>query len=262
MVATKRDSLCMQILREKYKIKHDWLRFNPPRSASPIWKAIEQAKSIIVKGACYLIGDGSSIDVWQDPWVPWYHGFIPKPRDENSTQLSIKVSHLIDHDLHCWKASIINNLFNSTSAKAILSISIPSRHTPDKLIWVLDSKGLFSVKSAHQVLNPPTEALSRSTVNWKKLWNLKAPERTKMFLWRLSVNALPTRANIAKQLDMPKVNCLFYTSSIETPMHLFLTCPKAKTLWFATCWGFKSEEAQASTHEEIVNLTHLPIEVS
>ena len=138
MVATKRDSLCMQILREKYKIKHDWLRFDPPRSASPIWKAIEQAKSIIVKGACYLIGDGSSIDVWQDPWVPWYHGFIPKPRDENSTQLSIKVSHLIYHDLHCWKASIINNLFNSTSAKAILSISIPSRHTPDKLIWVLD----------------------------------------------------------------------------------------------------------------------------
>lgn len=149
MVATKRDSLCMQILRAKYKIKHDWLRFNPPRLASPIWKAIKQAKSIIIKGACYLIGDGSSIDVWQDPWVPWYQGFIPKPRDENSTQLSMKVSHLIDHDFHCWKASIINNLFDSASAKAILSISIPSRHIPDKLIWVLDSKGLFLVKSVH-----------------------------------------------------------------------------------------------------------------
>lgn len=198
MVATKRDSLCMQILRAKYKIKHYWLWFNPPRSASPIWKAIKQAKSIIIKGACYLIGDGSSIDVWPNPWVPWYQGFIPKPRDENSTQLSIKVSHLIDHDLHYWKASIINNLFDSASAKAILSISIPSRHIPDKLIWVLDSKGLFLVKSVHQVLNLLTEALSTSAVNWKKLWNLQAPERTKMFFWRLSVNALPTRENIVK----------------------------------------------------------------
>ena len=149
MVATKRYSLCMQILRVKYKIKHDWLRYDPSRSTSPIRKAIEQAKSIIVKGACYLIGDGSSINVWHDPLVPWYHGFIPKPRDENSTQLSIKVSHLIDHDLHCWKAPIINNLFDFASAKAILSISIPSRHTLDKLIWVLDLKGLFSVKSTH-----------------------------------------------------------------------------------------------------------------
>jgi len=98
-----------------------------------------------------------------------------------------------------------------------------------------------------EVLNPHTEALSPPAVNWKKLWNLKALERTRMFLWRLSVNALSTKENIAKQLDMPEVNCLFYSTSVETPMHLFLTCPVAKALWFAVCWGYKSEEALAST---------------
>ncbi|KAK9983965.1 hypothetical protein SO802_033490 [Lithocarpus litseifolius] len=35
---------------------------------------------------------------------------------------------------------------------------------------------------------------------------------------------------------------------------MFLTCPVAKALWFALCWGFKLEEAQASTPKEIVNL--------
>ena len=66
-VASKRDSLCIEILRSKYKVRQDWHHKPPPKSASPIWRAIEGAKSIIVKGACYLMGDGASVDIWQDP---------------------------------------------------------------------------------------------------------------------------------------------------------------------------------------------------
>ena len=67
LVASKRDSLRMEILRSKYKVRQDWLHKPPPKSTSPIWRAIEGAKSIIVKGACYLMGDGASVDIWQDP---------------------------------------------------------------------------------------------------------------------------------------------------------------------------------------------------
>ena len=61
MVASKWDSLCMQILRAKYKGDHSCLRSDPPKSASPIWKAVDKAKSIVIKGACYTIGDEASI---------------------------------------------------------------------------------------------------------------------------------------------------------------------------------------------------------
>ena len=54
MVASKRDSLCMMILRAKYKVRHDWLYKEPTKAASPIWKAIEGVKNIIVGGSCYL----------------------------------------------------------------------------------------------------------------------------------------------------------------------------------------------------------------
>ena len=47
MVASKRDSLCMEILRSKYKFRNDWLFKEPPKAASSIWKAIEGVKSII-----------------------------------------------------------------------------------------------------------------------------------------------------------------------------------------------------------------------
>ncbi|XP_023926387.2 uncharacterized protein LOC112037802 [Quercus suber] len=64
MVASKRDSLCMMILRAKYKVRHDWLYKEPVKAVSPIWKAIEGVKNIIVRGSYYLIGNGADISVW------------------------------------------------------------------------------------------------------------------------------------------------------------------------------------------------------
>ena len=77
MVASKRDNICMAVVRAKYKVKYDWLYSDPPKSASPSWRAIEKAKQLIVKGACYIIGDDQSINVWSDLWVPQLQGFKP-----------------------------------------------------------------------------------------------------------------------------------------------------------------------------------------
>lgn len=112
------------ILRAKYKVKEDWLREEASKYVSPIWKAIEKARSIVIKGACYLIGDDKSVDVWCDPWVPWIQGFIPAPKYEAASQSTLKASQLIDPNLHCWKKSLIHDLFVPSSAQAILSIPI------------------------------------------------------------------------------------------------------------------------------------------
>lgn len=80
LIASKRDSLCMLLLRAKYKVRQGWLYANRPKICSPLWKAIEGTKSIIVKGTCYQLGDASSINVWTDPWVPWLQNFKPKLR--------------------------------------------------------------------------------------------------------------------------------------------------------------------------------------
>ena len=70
MIASKRDSLCMRILKTKYKVKDDWLQAEASRHASPIWKAIKKAKVVVRKGTCFLIGSGKSVDVWPNSWVP------------------------------------------------------------------------------------------------------------------------------------------------------------------------------------------------
>lgn len=116
MVASNRDSLCMKILRLKYKVKKDWLRADTLKKASPIWKAIESTKSIITKGACYMIGDGKSVDVWLDPWVPWIQGFILSPRTGSLSITPLLSSQIINHEFHYWKAPLIHELFNPQDA--------------------------------------------------------------------------------------------------------------------------------------------------
>ena len=119
-IASKRDNLCMRILRAKYKVRNDWLRKNPPKRASPVWKAIEGAKKLIAKGACYLIRDGTSMDAWIDPWIPWVQGFKPKPEDESIIKNPLMVSQQIDVGCRSWKINLLQELFNPTSVQAII----------------------------------------------------------------------------------------------------------------------------------------------
>ena len=132
MITSKRDSLCMRILRSKYKVKEDWLWAKAAKYTSPIWKAIEKARAIVSKGACYLIRDGKS---------------VPKP------QTPLKVSQLIDPDLQSWRATLILALFDPNYAKAILNIPRPSRPRLDKLLWIPNSKGCFSAKFSYKELS-------------------------------------------------------------------------------------------------------------
>ena len=134
MVASSKQSLCMEVLRSKYTVKEDWLRAEPRKSTSPTWRAIEKAKKLIEKGACFLLGDGKSINVWDDPWVPWIEGFRPKPRIDDFLQLLIKAHNLLDHTSKAWDGDIMIEIFSSKAAQAILTIPIPNTPRQDRLI--------------------------------------------------------------------------------------------------------------------------------
>ena len=254
MIAAKRDSLYMSILRAKYKISNNWLCSDPPTRASPIWRAIEQAKKVVIKGACFSIGDGTSINIWEDPWVPWIQGFIPTPRNELVSQEPMFVNQLIDSDLHCWKPNLVRELFETTSAQAILSMPLPLRPSLDKLIWIPNSKGEFSVKSAYLTTRALTPTPPVSGINWVKLWNLNVLERIKILLWKIEVNALPTRENLMQRFQIEDSSCICCKQEVETVSHLFLRCLASRPLWFSACWGLKPELITSPQPVNIVKL--------
>ena len=61
----------------------------------------------------------------------------------------------------------IHQLFNQASIVAINKLSIPVS-PPDKLIWVLNRKGEFIVKSAYQA-NMKTSSSTNGSEIWKNL---------------------------------------------------------------------------------------------
>jgi hypothetical protein len=103
MVVSNRNSICMKLVRSKYKVRGDWLFKDPVKNSSPLWRAIEKTKKLITKGACFLVGDGTSINVRKDPWIPWLQDFKARPKNDNDQQFPIMVSSLIDSNSHCWK---------------------------------------------------------------------------------------------------------------------------------------------------------------
>ena len=42
----------------------------PVKASSWAWKALKGVKSLLAKGTSRMVGNGDSILVWDDPWIP------------------------------------------------------------------------------------------------------------------------------------------------------------------------------------------------
>ncbi|KAL0012539.1 hypothetical protein SO802_007647 [Lithocarpus litseifolius] len=168
------------------------------------------------------LGDGRTIDVWTDPWVPWLEGFKPQPKVSTYTQNPLKAFQLIDQHSNFWNSNMIADLFSADSARAILAIPIPYNSKQDKLIWVLDSKGMFSVKSIYDFSFRSSSGNNQQNNLWKKLWKARLPERLKMLLWRIGVDTLPTKESRA---DIHKAKHNVISRFVELSKTFSALCP-------------------------------------
>ena len=141
---------------------------------------------MLLPGACFEVRDGKSINIWLDPWVPWIEGFKPKPKDESIPCTPLVVENLINPKNESWNQTLMQQFFDQESVEAISKITIPLRLFEDKLMWVKNSKGEFSIKSSY-FANLPSSANGLGGEFWKKkkIWKLKMHDRLKMLLWRI-----------------------------------------------------------------------------
>jgi hypothetical protein len=136
---------------------------------------------------------------------------------------------LINPITNSWKIDLLQLLFEPESIEAICKIMVPMRPTADKLIWVKDTKGRFSVKSVYQAnqessLNPNMGGL------WQRLWRSKPHERSKIFLWRIGTKALPTKEMLANKMEIQDKMCYLCGHEEESDTHLFFKCSTARAI--------------------------------
>ncbi|XP_075640489.1 uncharacterized protein LOC142612257 [Castanea sativa] len=46
-------------------------------------------KHLVAKAACFQVGNGASIRIWSDPWIPNFPGFIPTPKEGANSDLAL-----------------------------------------------------------------------------------------------------------------------------------------------------------------------------
>ncbi|CAA0833357.1 Unknown protein [Striga hermonthica] len=153
-----------------------------------------------------MVGNGQSIDIWDSPWIPKATRFVTQccfPADR--VNLS-KVVDLMLAGRSEWDSDLIFQSFTPQDAENILKIHISKLGRLDKLIWLPNKKGTFTVKSAYQVIQRQKN-LERGSEGssmgqgiqekvWRVTWHMPIKPNIKTFIWRCYNKCLSTADNL------------------------------------------------------------------
>ena len=144
------DSLLYKCFKARYFPRSSFLDAKESPSCSYVWRSLMVALPILRLGYYWKVGNGSSISVVWDRWIPNHPtNKIIHPRHELVGDLA--VSKLIDSKLHAWRSDMIMAMFHKEDAEAICRIPLSRRSIPDSIIWLHNKNGKFSVKSAYKL---------------------------------------------------------------------------------------------------------------
>ena len=87
------------------------------------------AQSLVRKGCRRVVGDGTSIRVWEDDWLPGVNSHIVSSKPPSRAVTF--VSDLLDPIHHTWRHDLLPNLFSDAEIAAILSIPISQTNILD-----------------------------------------------------------------------------------------------------------------------------------
>ena len=231
------NSLFHHVFQAKYFAGRSFLDAQIGKRPSYAWRSIMAAKSVVEDGIRWSIGNGESVLIWQDKWIPKPDTYkITTPI--NPLFSNEKVSTLIDTEQAVWKSDRINSIFLPHDAESILSIPLSATSPVDHRVWSPTANGLFSVRSAYWICHKKLAKLdvgecSNSTKMislWKLVWQLRCPNKIKNFIWRACKDILPTKTKLRDRKIPLDVACDI-CGEAETAGHVLWGCELAAAVW-------------------------------
>ena len=192
------------------------------------------ALPILKSGHCWRVGNGYSIRVQGDKWIPNFpsHRLLHLPNENVEGWV---VADLIDHELHEWRIDVVKALFHEEEADAICKIPLSRRSVVDSITWLHNKNGKFIVKLAYRVaqqvlkVGKGAESSNGGYGNqvWAALWKLKIPNKIKVFGWRACHDILLTRLNLTKRRIISDNMCPICCRCPESTIHALRECAAA-----------------------------------
>ena len=191
---------------------------------------------ILLSGHCWRVGNGLSINVLKDKWIPNYPtNKILHPVHGDVTDML--VADMINLNLHIWRSEEVMATFHREEAEAICQIPLSRRDVNDTIIWLHNSNGVFTVKSAYHVARNlgNRTGTSGGCVEWKiwaAIWKLKLPNKIKIFGWRACHEILPTAGNLSRRkVVQEKMSIMHERGGINGPCLVGLCSGSGHLVW-------------------------------
>ena len=127
-----------------------------------------------MEGLRWRVGDGESINVWRDPWLP--SEFLPFVSSQAAARLeNMRVLELIKSGTNEWNLELLQPLLCARDISMIESIPLCSRKVDDTLFWPFTLLGSYTVKSGYRFLYK-AQSMDNNDYNpednglWKMVW--------------------------------------------------------------------------------------------
>ncbi|KAJ9556757.1 hypothetical protein OSB04_011371 [Centaurea solstitialis] len=225
-------SLVSHIIKAKYYPHGNFMKAHLGNSPSFIWRSIWHSQLVLEKGLRWKVGNGLSINVWNDSWIRDDSNFKIET-SINPSRTNLTVRELMDPQNLRWNVDLIHQLLCPRDCAKILQIPFPSVSREDKLIWHWTQDGNYSVKSRYRTITETLAPTRHLFVNgdWKLNWKSNIPNKVKYFVWRALREILPTRSALQTRGIQVSPLCPLCNRNIENVWHALVDCPSIRPIW-------------------------------
>ncbi|XP_010251367.1 PREDICTED: uncharacterized protein LOC104593313 [Nelumbo nucifera] len=138
------ESFWSKLLIKKYVKGADFLTVSVGSSSSPFWKGLCRTRNLLQRDCCKRVGNGLTIKIWGDPWLPDLEGFIlQRPTEEIHDGVSYVADLFTQSGL--WNMRLISSISPLDVQQAITRIGLPKYTSQeDEWIWTYERDGNFS----------------------------------------------------------------------------------------------------------------------
>ncbi|KAJ9567283.1 hypothetical protein OSB04_003249 [Centaurea solstitialis] len=215
---------------------------------SSVWRAVINMGRVIDGTGCNfsrsfgkIVGNGGSTKFWEDRWVG---GEVLKERFPRLYNLETCKGALVADrgsvvgSEWVWKWNWRRLPFGREVSELEEMIKWIENFKPvvdcdDKLIWLLEPQGGFSVKALRTILGEKRSRLSAGSGRGQPTsWVKSIPSKINVFFWKAKLERLPCRVLLDKYgFDLDSILCPRCNQEVESVHHALFTCEKVKNLW-------------------------------
>ncbi|KAK3192992.1 hypothetical protein Dsin_024302 [Dipteronia sinensis] len=203
---------------------------NPESLAGKVLKGLLWGKGLLDVGVRWRVGNGNSIRIYKDKWIPRPSTFKvvspPTMNEQDTVSCPIAPSG-------SWNVPLLKNIFSIEDVNLILQIPICLSQREDDIIWHYEENGQFSVRSGYWIgrglVNNEGSSNPGLMVSWwQSFWKTRIPIKIKIFVWKACHDWIPTMVNIACRGVQTDGLCGACKNSNETTLHSLWECNKLK----------------------------------